>query len=69
MEGVEMWLSSQAADFFDTGIQKLIPWYESASIPVVTTLRSSLSMYVCLYTYNNCFLVACFVNSSLEVTF
>jgi hypothetical protein len=22
------WLSSQAADFFDTGIQKLIPQYE-----------------------------------------
>jgi hypothetical protein len=22
MEGVKMWLSSQAADFFDTGIQK-----------------------------------------------
>jgi hypothetical protein len=25
MEGVKMWLSSHAADFFDTGIQKLIP--------------------------------------------
>jgi histone-lysine N-methyltransferase SETMAR len=25
MEGVKTWLSSQAADFFDTGIQKLIP--------------------------------------------
>jgi hypothetical protein len=25
MEGVETWLSSQAADLFDTGIQKLIP--------------------------------------------
>jgi hypothetical protein len=25
MEDVEMWLSSQATDFFDTGIQKLIP--------------------------------------------
>jgi hypothetical protein len=25
MEGVKMWLSSQAADFFDTGTQKLIP--------------------------------------------
>jgi hypothetical protein len=25
MEGVKMWLSSMAADFFDTGIQKLIP--------------------------------------------
>jgi hypothetical protein len=25
MEGVEMWLSSQMADFFDTGIENLIP--------------------------------------------
>jgi hypothetical protein len=25
MEGVKKWLSSLAADFFDTGIQKLIP--------------------------------------------
>jgi histone-lysine N-methyltransferase SETMAR len=25
MEGVKMWLSSQVADFFDTGTQKLIP--------------------------------------------
>jgi hypothetical protein len=28
MEGVKTWLSSQAADFFDTGIQKLIPRYD-----------------------------------------
>jgi hypothetical protein len=28
MEGVETWLSSQVADFFDTGIQKLIPRYD-----------------------------------------
>jgi transposase len=27
-EGVKTWLSSQAADFFDTGIQKLIPQYK-----------------------------------------
>jgi hypothetical protein len=27
MEGVKTWLSSQVADFFDRGIQKLIPWY------------------------------------------
>jgi histone-lysine N-methyltransferase SETMAR len=25
IEGVKMWLSSQAADFSDTGIQKFIP--------------------------------------------
>jgi hypothetical protein len=28
MEGLKTWLSSQAADFFDTGIQKLIPRYD-----------------------------------------
>jgi hypothetical protein len=28
MEGGKTWLSSQAADFFDTGIQKLIPRYD-----------------------------------------
>jgi hypothetical protein len=28
MEGVKPWLSSQAADFFDTGIQKLIHRYK-----------------------------------------
>jgi hypothetical protein len=34
MECVKMWLRSQAADFFDTGMQTLIP-DTSASIPVV----------------------------------
>jgi hypothetical protein len=28
MEGVKTWMSSQAADFFDTGIQKRIPPYD-----------------------------------------
>jgi hypothetical protein len=28
MEGVRTWLSSQAADFFDTDIQKLTPRYD-----------------------------------------
>jgi hypothetical protein len=36
-------------DYFDTGIQILIPRYDKCSIPVVTTLRSSWSMYVFLY--------------------
>jgi hypothetical protein len=31
MEGVKSWLSSQATDFFDTGIQKLIPRYKCLS--------------------------------------
>jgi hypothetical protein len=28
MEGVKTWLGSQAADLFDTGMQKLIPQYK-----------------------------------------
>jgi hypothetical protein len=28
MESVKTWLSSQAADFFDTAIHKLIPQYD-----------------------------------------
>jgi hypothetical protein len=28
MEGVKLWLSSQTVEFFDTGIQKLILWYD-----------------------------------------
>jgi hypothetical protein len=28
MEGVKMWMNSQAADFFDTGIQKFILLYK-----------------------------------------
>jgi hypothetical protein len=28
VEGVEMWLSPQMADFFDRGLQKLIPQYD-----------------------------------------
>jgi hypothetical protein len=28
MEGIKTWPSSQAANFFDTGIQKLIPRYK-----------------------------------------
>jgi hypothetical protein len=47
-ECVKMWLSSQVENFFDKGIQKLIPRY-NASIPTVTALRSSLNMYVFLY--------------------
>jgi hypothetical protein len=31
MEGVKTWLSSQMADFFDTGMQDLIPRYKCLS--------------------------------------
>jgi hypothetical protein len=48
--------------------KNLLPDTTSVSVPAVTALRSSLSMYVFLYI-TLFFLVACFVNSSLEVTF
>jgi histone-lysine N-methyltransferase SETMAR len=48
-EGVKTWLSSQAADFFDIAHKNLFPDTSSASIPAVTTLRSSLHMYIFLY--------------------
>jgi hypothetical protein len=59
-------LSSWAVDFFDTGIQNLLLDVTNASVPVVTTMRSSLCTYV-IFLYHF-FLFACFVNSSLEVT-
>jgi hypothetical protein len=68
MEDVKTWLNSQALDFFDTGIQNLFPEMTGASIPMVTMLRSSLSMYV-FFVYNIFFLIACFGNSSLKGTF
>jgi hypothetical protein len=69
MEGVKTSPSSQAADFFDTGIQKLIPNMTITSILAVIMLRSSLSTYI-FFLYNKfSFLIACFVYSSLEVTF
>jgi hypothetical protein len=68
-EGVETWPSSQVADFFHKGIQKLIfPDTTSASIPAVTMLRSSLNMYT-YFVYNTFFLIACLINSISEVTF
>jgi hypothetical protein len=51
--------------------KNLFPDMKSASIPVVTKLRVSLSIYI-IFVYNiyiYIFSVACFLNSSLEVTF
>jgi hypothetical protein len=50
--------------------KNLFPDTTSASVPAVTVLRSSLSMYVFFFVHNKfCFLIACFVNSSPEDTF
>jgi hypothetical protein len=54
MEGVKTWLGSMAADFFDTSLQKLIPFMTRASVQAVTMLRSSLSMYL-FFEYNTIF--------------
>jgi hypothetical protein len=52
MEGVRIWLISQVADFCDTGIQKLIPQDDKCLSSMVTTLRSSLSLYAFfVYTF------------------
>jgi hypothetical protein len=57
MEDVITWLSSQAPDFFDTGIQKFMP-HTSASIQAVTAFRSNVNMYV-YFVYNIVFLSHC----------
>jgi hypothetical protein len=64
MEGVKTQQSSQVAGFVDTGIRKRIPRYDKCIVLAVTTLRSSLSVYIflCKIIF---FLIACFVNSSL----
>jgi hypothetical protein len=67
MEALKTWLSSQVTDFFDTGIQNVFSDITSASIPAVTTLRCSLSMYV-VFVYNIFFLISYFLNSSPKVT-
>jgi hypothetical protein len=50
-----------------TGIQNLFA-NTGTSVPAVTMLRSSVSMYV-FFVHNKFFLIACFGDSSLEVTF
>jgi transposase len=46
MEVVKMWLSSQAANVFNMGIQNIFPNMASASVLAVTKFRSSLKMYI-----------------------
>jgi hypothetical protein len=68
MEGVKTWLSSQAADFFDTGIQKFIPQYDKCLNSGGDHIEKWLK-YVHTFVYNIFFIVARFVSSSPEVTF
>jgi hypothetical protein len=55
MEGVKSWLSLQAADFFDTGIQKLISPYDKCLSSGGDYVEKQLK-YVRIFVYNNfCF--------------
>ena len=43
---VTQWFQSQATDFYDTGIQKLVPWYDTVSIPEANMLKNSSTLAV-----------------------
>jgi hypothetical protein len=59
MENVKMWLSSQMADMFDTGIQKLIPRYDQCLSSGGDYVEKQLK-YVRIFVHNTFFLIACF---------
>jgi hypothetical protein len=44
IEGVKMWLSSQAADFFDTGVCDILPRHDKSLSSGGDSLRISFSM-------------------------
>jgi hypothetical protein len=55
MEGVNMWLNLQEANFFDTGIQKLIPQYDTCLNSGGDYVKKLLK-YVHIFIYNEiCF--------------
>jgi hypothetical protein len=54
--------------FLTQAYRNLLPDTKSASVPAVTTLRSTLSMYIILYIITF-FLISCLFNSSPEVIF
>jgi hypothetical protein len=68
-EGVKKWLSSQAADFFHKGIQKLIPRYKCLNSGG-DYVEKHLKYVRIFFVYNKIYyLIVCFVNCSPEVTF
>jgi hypothetical protein len=62
IESVKTWLRTQASDFFDTGIQKLNPWYNICLCSIVIKLRSSLRMHV-FFVHNIFSLIFCCVQA------
>jgi hypothetical protein len=65
MDGVKTWLSSQVTDFFDIGIQKLIPHCDKCLSSGSDYVEKQLKYVHFLYIIKLFFLIACFVNSSL----
>jgi hypothetical protein len=49
MEVIETWLSSQAAEFFDTGMQKRTPQYDKYLFQVMGGLYRRLIYYLYYY--------------------
>jgi hypothetical protein len=69
IESIKTWLNEQLADFSDTGIEKLIPQCNKCLSSSGDYVEKQLK-YVCIFCIKQIFLLtACFVNSSLEVTF
>jgi hypothetical protein len=68
MDGVKTCLSSQVADFFEIGIQKLISRYDKCLNSSGNYVEKQLKD-VPIFLYNIFFLIACFVNGSPEFTF
>jgi hypothetical protein len=54
MKGVKTWLRSQVANFFDTGIQKLITRYDKCLNSRSDYVEKWLK-YACILVYNNFF--------------
>jgi hypothetical protein len=63
MEGVKTWLSSMAADFFDTGIQKLIPQYDKCLNSGRDYIEKQLKYVLIFCIQYNFFLIACFLTA------
>jgi hypothetical protein len=68
MEGVKTSLRSQAGDFFDTGMQELTLRYDKRLNSRGDYIENYLK-YLYILDIINDFFIACFTNSSLEVTF
>ena len=69
---VTQWFQTQAANFYDTWIQKLVPLYEKVSIPKVRIVKNSSTLAVSAaiklsfklgFVFVNGFRETCFVDA------